>query len=218
MNAYRGDSENWQRDESRRDRRVAVAGIIVNAIAVILSAAIGAVIGAFAAAHNPQIIKVLGGNPKTAATSSSTGGPQPPVGGLPQGPAFTRRSATINSNGLDLDRNPPENGGVTHGEIDVSQNGGPALSLLFDYSLEAVQWKQRGIPDQAQCHDDEITNGDPQLTFDLTGTQQSKATVSFCVLTSEGRDAYVVIHGSQLADNQPIPAQVFVWRRIIPVG
>jgi len=215
MRADRGAPENWQREESRRDRHVAIAGIIVNAVAVIVSAVIGAAIGAFATAHNPQIIKILGGNPKTANTASpQTPGPS----GLPSGPAFTSGSATINIDGLDLDRNPAENGGVTTGSTDVSQNGGTAPGLLFGNSMEAVQWKQNQVPSQTQCHDDELTNGDPHFSFDLTNAQQSKATASFCILTSEGRDAYLVVHGGQLISGQSIPAEVFVWSRIIPIS
>jgi hypothetical protein len=197
---------------------VAVAGIIVNAVAVIVSAVIGAVIGAFATAHNPQIIKILGGNPKIAETAPprTTG----PANSLPSGPAFTSGSVTVNNAGLDLDRNPPENGGVTSGNVEVSQNGGSVPSLLFGNSMEVVQWKQHRVPDQAQCHDDEITNGDPgpDFSFDLTNAQQSKATVTFCILTGEGRDAYLLVNGNQVVSNQPIPAQVFVWSRVIPVS
>jgi hypothetical protein len=217
MHADHEAPEGWQREESRRDRRVAIVGIIVNALAVIVSAVIGAVIGAFATAHNPQIIKALGGNAKIVATAPPST-PGRPVGVLPRGPTFTSGSVTVNFNGLDLDRNPPENGGVTSGEIDVSQNGGSVPSLLFGNSREIVQWKQQRVPSQAQCHDDEITNGDPNFTFDLTDTQQSKTAVSFCILTSEGRDAYLVVQGTQVVSNQPIPAQVFVWPHAIPVG
>jgi hypothetical protein len=45
--------------QSRGDNRVAIAGIIVNAVAIIVSAVIGAVTEALLTAHNPQIIKVL---------------------------------------------------------------------------------------------------------------------------------------------------------------
>jgi len=84
--------------------------------------------------------------------------------------------------------------------------------------MEAVQWKQNQVPSQTQCHDDELTNGDPHFSFDLTNAQQSKATASFCILTSEGRDAYLVVHGGQLISGQSIPAEVFVWSRIIPIS
>lgn len=219
MQADRGAPGNSKSKESRRDSRIAVAGIIVNAVAVIISAVVGAVAGAFTTAHNPQIIRVLGGNSKIAVTvPPGTPGPNNQVGSLPRGPAFTRGAVTINFYGLDLDRNPPENGNVSTGDIDVSQDSGPVPGLLFHYAMETVQWKQRGVPKQIQCHNDEIANGDPNFTFNLIIAQSSKTTVSFCILTSEGRDAYLVVHGAQVVSNQSTPAQVFVWPRVIPVS
>ncbi len=193
-----------------------MVGIAVNAVVILVAA----FIGAFATAHSTTIIKILGGKPATtpSRTPVPSISPHGPINILPPGPSFTRARATINFDGLDLDRNPPENGNVTTGNIDISQNGGAAPSLLFGNSLEVVQWKKHRVPSQAQCHDDEITNGDPNFSFDLTSAQQTGANVSFCILTSEGRDAYLVVRGTQLVSNQPIPAQVFVWSRIIPVS
>ena len=79
-------------------------------------------------------------------------------------------------------------------------------------------WQQPGIPTQAECHHDELTQGQASLNFDLTSFQQSGQQAQFCILTYEDRDAYVVIPGSKIVSNDPFPAVGIVWAVKLPLN
>jgi len=215
--------------ESRRNRKVAIIAIVASMIS-----AFGA---AWITAHSAPVIRVLGSrtiieqiNVGARALSrsggsgsrgdSSSGGP---AGGrtgdaglaLPGGAAFAKRSFEIGSNGIDLDRNPPEQGNLTNGQIEV-QADSPEI-LDFRSTQEVFQWNQPGLPTQEQCHSAELRDGQQDPNVDLTTTQQSHGTARFCILTSEGRDAFMVISGAQVRSGEDIPAAAIVWSRIIPV-
>ncbi len=192
-----------------------MTGIVVNGATVIAAA----FIAALATAHSTTIITVLGGKPAETATvpaSPRTSSPQQITAQLPSGLAFTQGRFTITSSGIDLDRNPPESGSLpdTHSDI-IAQY--PA-SLYFYGAQETVQWQQKNVPTQAECHHDELSNGQAGLQFDLTSFQQTGRLARFCVLTAEGRDAYIVIPGSKIISSSPFPAQGFVWPAKLPLN
>lgn len=213
-----------QRREGRLNRRNSTMGIAANMIAIIAAA----LIGAYATAHSKTVIDVLGGKPAPTVTVTETAGPPAPGPNptnsgvqstavpLPSGQAFTEGAFTISTSGTDLDRNPPEGGNVTTGSVEFTAS---YPTTLAGYDAQAmVLWTQRGVPTQTQCHDDELSNGVNSLNLDLGGYQQSGQLARFCVLTSEGRDAYVVIPGRTLVSSSPFPAQAFVWPVKIPVN
>jgi hypothetical protein len=206
-----------QRREGRLNRRVAVAGIVVSAVAAITAAVV--------TAHSTTITQFLGGPPASAGTPSPDGGtitssrtasPRPTGIQLPSGQAFTKGSFTISDSGVDLDRNPVEAGNVSNGESEIIAEY--PTGLYFYGAQETVQWKQPGLPTQRECHSAELSDGQAALNFDLTSIQQSRQQDRFCILTSEGRDAYVVISGSKVVSGSPFPAQTFVWASKIPVN
>jgi len=211
-----------QQQEGRLNRRVAVAGIAVNAIVAIVVA----LIAAFVTAHSTTIITSLGGQPaKTVTVTASPPAPtpnprtsssQPSTIQLPGGQAFTKGAFTISGGGIDLDRNPPESGNLpnTAPEIYAEYPTG----LYFYNAQETAQWQQPGVPTQAECHHSELSNGQANLNFDLTSFQQSGQQARFCILTSEDRDAYVVIPGSRVVSNSPFPAVGIVWAMKLPLS
>jgi hypothetical protein len=206
-----------QRREGRLNRRVAVAGIVVSAVVAITAAVL--------TAHSTTITQFLGGPPARADTPNANGGPtarsstaspQPTGIHLPSGQAFTKGSFTISGSGVDLDRNPVEAGNVSNGESEIIAEY--PTGLYFYGAQETVLWKQPGLPTQGECHNAELSDGQADLNFDLTSIQQSRQQDRFCILTSEGRDAYVVIFGSRVVSGSPFPAQTFVWASKIPVN
>ena len=209
-----------QRREGRLNRRVAVAGIVVNAVVAIAAAVV--------TAHSTTIIKTLGGPPagtaivpspspaSTTTTRSSTPSPQSSGIQLPSGQAFTQGSFTISDSGIDLDRNPIEAGNVSDGESEIIAEY--PTGLYFYGAQETVLWKRPGLPTQADCHDAELSDGQAYLNFDLTPYQQGGQLARFCILTNEGRDAYVVIPGRKIVSGSPFPADAIVWARKIPVN
>jgi hypothetical protein len=128
---------------------------------------------------------------------------------LPSGPAFTKGSFKITSSGTDLDRNPPESASLPNTSEDITVSN--PTSVYFYGSQEAVQWTQPGVPTQTQCHHTEVSDGQVNLVYDLTSDQQTNKVARFCVLTSEGRDAYLLIPGRTIVVDGPFPALVFVW-------
>jgi hypothetical protein len=74
------------------------------------------------------------------------------------------------------------------------------------------------VPTQTECHHAELSDGVQDLNFDLTNVQQTGQQAQFCILTNEGRDAYVVIPGRMVVSGSPFPAQAFVWPLKIPVS
>jgi hypothetical protein len=213
----------FQAREGRRNRRVAIAGIVATLI-------VGAA-SAVATAHSARVIKFLGGTPAVAKTVTAVA-PSPRASSpnqtpdtssstqvaaqLPAGPAFAEGSFTISGDGMDLDRNPIEAGNLSNGSSEMIEET-PA-TVYFYGAQDTAQWQQPGVPSQAQCHHAELSNGVSDLQFDLTSYQQNGQTARFCVLTSEGRDAYVVIPGRTIVANEPMPAQAFVWPAKIPVS
>jgi hypothetical protein len=122
----------------------------------------------------------------------------------------------ISGDGIDLDRNPIESGDVSDGTSDIIAES-PA-GLYFYGAKETAQWNQPGVPTQAECHHAELSDGVAYLHFDLTSFQQSGQQARFCILTSEGNDAYVVIPGSTIVSGSPFPAEAFVWPSKIPIS
>jgi len=210
-----------QQREKSLDRRVTVTGIVVNAVVAIVVA----VIAAYGTAHSSTIINVLGGTPRTVTASPPSAAPsdnsqpsssQPGAVQMPNGPAFTERGVLIGNQGIDLDRNPPEQGNVSTGAIELQ--GGYGLTLVGYSAQEVATWAQADVLTQGQCHTAELTKGVNNLQDDLTTYQSTGQVARFCVLTSEGRDAYVAIPGKTLVADSPIPADVFVWPSKIPVS
>jgi hypothetical protein len=211
-----------QAREGRLNRRVSMTGIVVNGATVIAAA----FIAALATAHSTTIITVLGGkSAKTATVPASppvssvgprTSDPHQVTVQLPSGLAFTQGGFTITSSGIDLDRNPPESGSLPNTHRDIIAEY-PA-SLYFYDAQETVQWQQENVPTQAECHHDELSNGQADLQLDLTSFQQTGRVARFCVLTAEGRDAYIAIPGSKIISSSPLPGQGFVWPAKLPLN
>jgi hypothetical protein len=188
-----------------------------------------AIAAAVLTAHSTTIIKFLGGpsastvtpNPSpgpsgSTATRTSTPSPQPTIIPLPSGQAFAKGSFTISGSGVDLDRNPVEAGNISNGASEIIAEY--PTGLYFYGAQETVQRKQQGLPTQTDCHNAELSDGQADLNFDLTSIQQSHQLDRFCILTSEGRDAYVVISGSKVVSGSPFPAEAIVWATKIPVN
>jgi hypothetical protein len=204
VNHVRDPIESAER-EGRLNRRIAIAGVVATVSVGILSAIV--------TAHSAPVIKFLGGRPDlTPSSASSASGPVQ----LPSGPSFASGSFTISNNGIDLDRNPAENGNLSDGQSEFIAEY--PTGLYFYGAQDAAQWTQPGVPTQAQCHHAELSDGTSDLNFDLTDVQQSKQQARFCVLTSEGRDAYLVVPGGTVTSNSPFPAQAFVWASKIPLN
>src|SRR5262249_36278426 len=124
-------------------------------------------------------------------------------------------SFEIGSNGIDLDRNPPEQGNLTNGQTEVQADSPETLD--FRAAEEGFRWNQPGLPTQEQCHSAELRAGQSAPSIALTTTQQAPGAARFCILTWEGRDAFMVISGAQVRSGEDIPAAAIVWSRIIPV-
>jgi hypothetical protein len=217
--------------ESRLNRRVAIVAIVAS-----LASAYGA---AWITAHSAPVIRILGsrtiikqinagardtGQPGagggSSAGGSSAGGSSGGTQGagslaLPGGAAFTKRAFTIGGNGIDLDRNPPEQGNLTSGQIEMQFDSPETLD--FQDTQEVFSWTQPGLPTQAQCHSAELRNGQQDPNVDLTNIQQTHSVGKFCILTSEGRDAFVEISGTQVRPGQDVPAEAIVWSTLIPI-
>lgn len=217
----------FQAREGRLNRRVTIVGIASTLIVGVLSAVV--------TAHSTHVIEFFGGTPvvtqtatiaapsQRASSSSTSPSPAPDTSGsaqataqLPAGQAFAQGPFTISGTGIDLDRNPIETGNLTTGNADVTEQS-PA-GLYFYGAQNTAQWQQPGVPTQAECHRAELSNGVSNLQIDLTPFQQNRQMARFCVLTSEGRDAYLVIKGSAIVSGDPIQAQAFVWSAKIPVS
>lgn len=150
-------------------------------------------------------------SPPTNSSSST-----PLTTQLPVGQAFTKGSFTISDSGVDLDRNPVESGNVSTGSSEITAEY--PTGLYFYGAQDTAQWKQPGVPTQSECHNAEISDGVANLNYDLTSVQQSGQQARFCILTNEGRDAYVVIPGKTIVSSNPFPAEAFVWTMKIPVS
>lgn len=208
----------FQAREGRLNRRIAVAGIVATVGVGILSAVV--------TAHSAPVTKFFGGSPAVTTTvtppaptpslPTNSSSPTPPTIQLPVGPAFTKGSFTISDNGIDLDRNPIESGNVSNGTSEIIAEY--PTGMYFYGALDTAKWQQSGVPTQKECHNTELSDGVALLNYDLTSVQQSGQQARFCILTSEGRDAYVVIPGSTITSNSPFPAEAFVWATIIPVS
>ena len=203
--------------EGRLNRRVAVAGIVATVGVGILSAEV--------TAHSAPVIKFLGGRsvvtttvtatPPAPSPDPSTPSPTPSTIQLPAGQAFAEGSFTISGSGIDLDRNPIEAGNVSNGSSEIIAE---STGLYFYAAKETVQWAQPSVPNQTECHNAELSDGVQDLHFDLTNVQQTGQQARFCILTDEGRDAYVVIPGRTVVADSPFPAEAFVWPSKIPLS
>lgn len=202
------------------------------AIVAILASTVSAFGAAWITAHSAPVIRVLGSRTiieqinigaRELSRASGQGSQGSPGGGssgnpglgLPGGAAFTEGRFEIGPNGIDLDRHPPEQGNLSTGDTEVQAD--PPEILDFRSTQEVFQWTQPGLPTQEQCHSAELRNGQQNPNVDLTTVQQTRRTARFCILTSEGRDAFMVIAGAQVRSGQAIPAAAIVWSRIIPV-
>ena len=180
------------------------------------------ILSAVVTAHSDPVIKFLGGSPAATTTvtppaptpslPTNSSSPTPPTIQLPVGLAFTKGSFTISDGGVDLDRNPAESGNVSTGTSEIIAKY--PTGVYFYGAQETAQWQQPGVPTQNECHNAELSDGVAYLNYDLTSGQQAR----FCILTSEGRDAYVVIPGRTIISNSPFPAETFVWATKIPVS
>lgn len=198
--------------ESRLNRRVAIVAIVASATTAIAAALI--------TAHSAPVIRILGGPSVETSNTSSTGNsatPQTASDGtaLPGGPALSRGNFTISTSGIDLDRNPPEAGNLTTGSIEVTD--GTPEGLNFQYTKEVAIWHKTNLPSQADCHALEESDGQTAPVVDLTDIQQTGGLEKVCILTSEGRDAFMIVSGRQVQSNMPIPARAIVWSQILPV-
>ena len=218
MGGQKREPVDFQAREGRLNRRIAVAGIIATVGVGILSAVV--------TAHSAPVTKFFGGSPAVTTTvtpptptpslPTNSSSPTPPTIQLPVGQAFTKGSFTISDSGVDLDRNPIESGNVSTGTSEIIAKY--PTGMYFYGAQDTAQWQQPGVPTQNECHHAELSDGVAYLNYDLTSVQQSGQQARFCILTSEGRDAYVVIPGSTIISNSPFPAEAFVWATIIPVS
>ena len=218
-----GDIDPRER-EGRRNRRVTLFGVLLTGLFGIT----GALIGAVATAHNGTVIEVFGGKPAPTKTIKVTVPAAPSHGSssnnisgfeaqrLPSGPAFTKGSFNITSSGIDFDRNPPESASLPNTSEDITVSN--PTSVYFYGSQEAVHWTQASVPTQAQCHHAEVSDGQVDLIYDLSTDQQTNGVARFCILTSEGRDAYLLIPGKTIVADGPFPALVFVWPNELPLN
>jgi hypothetical protein len=218
MSGHKREPVGFQAREGRLNRRIAVAGIIATVSVGILSAVV--------TAHSAPVIKFFGGSPAVSTTitppaptpsrPTNSSSPTPPTIQLPVGQAFTEGSFTISNSGIDLDRNPIESGNVSTGTPEIIAEY--PTGLYFYGAQDTAQWQQPGVPTQQECHNAELSDGVEYLNYNLTSVQQSRQQARFCILTSEGRDAYVVIPGSTVTSSSPFPAEAFVWATVIPVS
>lgn len=219
MSAASGRHHDPQQREGRLNRRNALFTAMITALGTLG----GALVGAVVTAHSSTVTNIFGGQAAPSKTVAAT--PRPPAGTpvpsgpqLPSGGAFTEGSFQITNSGIDLDRNPPEAENISNGQPELD-TGDPAPGLFGAGSLEVAKWQGQGLPSQTQCHDDELSNGTSGASTELglTDAQQTKTIVRLCILTSEGRDAYVVVSGNQIGDGSSIQASAFVWPSKIPV-
>lgn len=162
------------------------------------------------------VTATMGSTGTHASPPTNSSGPTPLTTQLPAGQAFTKGGFAISDSGVDLDRNPVESGNVSAGTSEIIAKY--PTGLYFYGAKVTAQWQQPGVPTQSECHNAEISDGVAYLNYDLTSVQQSGQQARFCILTDEGRDAYVIIPGSTIVSNEPFPAEAFVWATKIPVS
>jgi len=104
---------------------------------------------------------------------------------------------------------------VTTGDVELTSG---SLNVSNYNAQDVAKWTGNTVPTQQQCHDDELSNGADEFSADLQPYQDSRTVLRLCVLTSEGRDAYVLIFSDGLTSSSPIPGETFVWPDKIPVN
>jgi hypothetical protein len=129
---------------------------------------------------------------------------------MPTGAAFASGVVTITTDGVDLDLAPPESAAASGGDAEFHTSKTEAFAT--DPTIKGVyQWAEYGAPTQDQCNAGVLASGDKSTSVSFADAKEG--TWAFCIITSEGRDAYIVLDDGETlaAETVSAEASIFVW-------
>jgi hypothetical protein len=129
---------------------------------------------------------------------------------MPSGPAFSQGVVTITADGIDLDQPSLDAGATSEGGSEFHTTSTDAFAT--NSSIKGIyQWAEYGAPTRDQCNSGVLVSGEKATSVSFADVPVG--TWAFCMITSEGRDAYVVLAEKERmsADTASAEATVFVW-------
>jgi hypothetical protein len=161
---------------------------------------------------HPQVTAGAGSPPTPVPTvvttdPDTTSTPEGYDPDMPTDEAFSSGVVAIATEGIDLDSDPPQPPSVSGGDAEFRTTA----TAAFSTKARIYQWDEAGSPTEGQCVGGVDAMGAAGISVGFGDLKEG--TWAFCLRTSEGRYAYIVIAGEAAASvaDATSRASYFVW-------